>query len=136
MRKIREIIVHCSATAEGKDFRASDIDRWHRERGFRCIGYHYVVRLDGSIERGRPETEIGAHCKGHNSISIGVCYIGGLAGDGRTPRDTRTPAQKAALLRLLRELKRRYPGAAIHGHREFAPKACPCFDARREYAAL
>ena len=135
MRKITEIIVHCSATPAGKDFGAADIDRWHRARGFRRIGYHYVVRLDGSVEPGRPESEQGAHCLGHNACSIGVCYIGGLASDGRTPRDTRTPAQKESLARLIADLRRRYPGVSVHGHREFAAKACPCFDAAREYAA-
>lgn len=134
MRKITKIIVHCSATAAGKDFSAADIDRWHRARGFRSIGYHYVVRLDGSVERGRGEAEIGAHCLGQNGNSIGVCYIGGLAADGKTPTDTRTPAQKRALRELIASLKMRYPSASVHGHREFAAKACPCFDAAREYA--
>lgn len=127
MRKIRKIIVHCSATAEGMDFGAADIDRWHRERGFEMIGYHYVVRLDGRVETGRPEGRVGAHCLGHNSDSIGVCYIGGLTRDGR-PADTRTAAQRRALKALCAELQVRYPGATLHGHREFAAKACPCFD--------
>ena len=133
MRKITEIIVHCSATVAGRDFGASDIDRWHKARGFKGIGYHYVVRLDGRVEPGRAESMQGAHCLGHNAHSIGVCYIGGLAADGKTPADTRTSAQKASLSRLIRMLKERYPGAEVHGHREFAAKACPCFDARREY---
>lgn len=133
MRKIKEIIVHCSATAAGRDFGASDIDRWHRARGFNGIGYHYVVRLDGRVEPGRAESRQGAHCLGHNAHSIGVCYIGGLAADGKTPADTRTTAQKASLSRLIRMLRERYPGVEVHGHREFAAKACPCFDARREY---
>jgi len=134
MRKIDKIIVHCSATAAGKDFGASDIDRWHRARGFNSIGYHYVVRLDGRVERGRDESEVGAHCKGQNAHSIGVCYIGGLRADGRTPCDTRTAAQRRALRELIAGLRRRYPGATVHGHREYAAKACPCFDAAREYA--
>ena len=94
MRKINEIIVHCAATPEGKNFKAADIDRWHRERKMKCIGYHYVVDLDGTVEPGRPESEIGAHCLGHNQYSIGVCYVGGLAAYGKTPKDTRTPTQK------------------------------------------
>lgn len=133
MRKITEIIVHCSATAAGRDFGAADIDRWHKARGFKGIGYHYVVRLDGRVEPGRAESHQGAHCLGHNAHSIGVCYIGGLAADGKTPADTRTAAQKASLSRLIKMLRERYPGAEVHGHREFAAKACPCFDARREY---
>lgn len=136
MRKINQIIVHCSATPEGKNFHANDIDRWHKERGFDCIGYHYVIDLDGTIEKGRPIEKVGAHVKGHNSNSIGVCYIGGLASDGKTPKDTRTVEQKTSLLHLLRELKSQFPAVTIHGHREFANKACPCFDAFTEYKSL
>ena len=133
MRKINEIIVHCTATAEGKDFKAADIDRWHKAKGWDGIGYHHVVDLDGKVEPGRPESKVGAHCLKHNTNSIGVVYVGGLAPDGRTPKDTRTPQQKAALRKLLTELKHRYPNATIHGHRDFAAKACPSFDATKEY---
>lgn len=133
MRKIKEIIVHCSATAEGKDFCAKDIDLWHRAQGWDCIGYHYVVKLDGTVESGRPIEKVGAHCKGHNAYSIGVCYIGGLAADGKTPKDTRTPQQKAALQLLVDNLKRVYPGSKVYGHCDFASKACPCFNAKEEY---
>lgn len=136
MRKITEIIVHCSATPEGKDFTVADITRWHRQRGFRTIGYHYVVYRDGSVHTGRQEGEIGAHCTGHNACSIGICYIGGLAADGKTAKDTRTPEQRKALLMLLRRLRAKYPNAKIHGHRDFAAKACPSFDATKEYADL
>lgn len=133
MRKINEIIVHCTATPEGKNFKAADIDRWYKQRGWDEIGYHHVVDLDGTVEPGRPESKQGAHCLGHNANSIGVVYVGGLASDGKTPKDTRTPQQKAALVKLLTELKQRYPGATIHGHRDFAAKACPSFDATTEY---
>lgn len=132
MRKINEIIVHCTATAEGKNFKAADIDRWHKAKGWNGIGYHHVVDLDGTVEPGRPENEVGAHCLKHNN-SIGVVYVGGLASDGKTPKDTRTQKQKAALVKLLTELKHRYPNATIHGHRDFAAKACPSFDATKEY---
>lgn len=135
-RNIKEIIVHCSATPEGKDFTVSDIKRWHLQRGFSDIGYHWVVYRDGTIVSGRPESVSGAHCTGHNSISIGVCYIGGCASDGKTPKDTRTPAQKDALIKILKSLKSRYTKASIHGHREFANKACPSFDAKKEYSYL
>ena len=135
-RKITEIIVHCSATPEGKDFTVADITRWHKQRGFRTIGYHYVIYRDGSVHTGRPEGEIGAHCVGHNAVSIGICYIGGLATDGKTAKDTRTKEQREALLMLLRHLRKKYPGAKIYGHRDFAAKACPSFDARKEYASL
>lgn len=131
MRKIDKIVVHCSATEAGRDFQAKDIDGWHRARGFARIGYHWVVRLDGRVEAGRPETTAGAHCLGQNRNSIGVCYIGGLKGG--KPCDTRTQAQKRSLERLMAIIRARYPEATVHGHREFAAKACPCFDAAAEY---
>lgn len=133
---VTEIIVHCTATAEGRAFTVADITRWHKAKGWADCGYHYVITLDGQIQTGRPETRQGAHCKGHNAHSIGIAYVGGLATDGKTPKDTRTEAQRAALITLLKDLRRRYPTATIHGHREFAAKACPCFDAAAEYAAL
>lgn len=133
MRKITEIIIHCSATPEGRKVTTAQIDRWHKERGFKKIGYHYVIYLDGSIHVGRKEEEIGAHTVGHNANSIGICYVGGCAKDGRTPKDTRTEAQKNALCGLLSELVNKYTDASIHGHREFANKACPCFDVQAEY---
>jgi len=128
MRTINKIIIHCSATAEGRPFTVNDIDRWHRQRGFRCIGYHFVIYLDGSVHQGRPIAEVGAHCLGQNANSIGICYIGGCAADGKTPKDTRTQAQKSALIRLITELRQQFPNATIHGHRDFANKACPSFD--------
>ena len=127
MRKITEIIIHCSATPEGRDYTVEDIDLWHRARGFTGIGYHYVIYRDGSVHEGRPVDRAGAHCKGHNAHSIGICYIGGCERDGRTPKDTRTPSQTASLSRLLRHLQSLYPDATIHCHNEFAPKACPSF---------
>lgn len=135
-RYINEIIVHCSATAEGKDFTVADIKKWHLARGFSDIGYHYVIYRDGSINKGRDESKIGAHCTGHNSHSIGVCYIGGCASDGKTPKDTRTAAQKVALVKLLKELRVKYPNAKIYPHYKFANKACPSFNAEEEYKSL
>ena len=135
-RNIKEIIVHCSATPEGKDFTVADIKRWHLARGFSDIGYHYVIYRDGSIHTGRDESIIGAHCTGHNTNSIGVCYIGGCVSNGKTPKDTRTPQQKQSLVKLLKELKTKYPQASIHSHRDFANKACPSFDATKEYSSL
>ena len=135
-RYINEIIVHCSATAEGKDFTIDDIKRWHLARGFSDIGYHYIIYRDGSINKGRDESKIGAHCTGHNSNSIGVCYIGGCAADGKTPKDTRTETQKNSLLKLLSELKKKYPKAVIHSHKDYTNKACPSFDATKEYSSL
>ena len=132
MRKITKIIVHCSATPEGHDYTVADIDRWHKQRGWKGIGYHFVIYRDGSVHPGRKIEEIGAHCTGQNADSIGICYIGGVATDGKTPKDTRTPAQKAALRSLINELKAKFPGITVHGHREFANKACPCFDVKTE----
>ena len=135
MRTITLIIIHCSAVKPDQLSSAAQIDTWHRERGFKLgIGYHYVIRRDGTRELGRPEWMIGAHCRGHNEHSIGVCYEGGLDRDGK-PADTRTEAQKQALRELLLELKQRYPRVLIVGHHDLNPmKACPCFDAAHEYA--
>lgn len=133
MRTIRKIIIHCSATPEGKNFTVDDIRRWHKTpkpkgNGWADIGYHYVVHLDGSIHEGRPLEKPGAHCRGHNADSIGVCYVGGLAADGKTPKDTRTPAQHAALDALIESLQGLYPDARVCGHNDLDPgKACPSF---------
>ena len=136
MRKINYIIIHCSATKAGQDFHASDIDRWHKERGWDGIGYHQVVDLDGTVEPGRPESKVGAHCKGHNADSIGICYIGGLDKNGN-PADTRTELQKA-LAGLVASYKSRFPNAKVVGHRDMpnVHKACPCFNAKEEYANI
>lgn len=136
MRTVNLIIIHCSATREGKAYTVADIDRWHRNRGMKGIGYHFVVYLDGTVHSGRPLEQVGAHCKGHNNQSVGVCYIGGIAADGKSPKDTRTAEQRQGLIRLLRQLRVLFPKAAIKGHRDFAPKACPCFDATAEYANI
>lgn len=133
-RTINEIIIHCSATPEGKHYTVEDIRRWHKEKGWSDIGYHYVVQRDGAICVGRDINISGAHCKGHNAHSIGVCYVGGLAKDGKTPKDTRTDLQQAAMLTLLCDLRKLYPKAPIYGHHDFDPKKdCPCFDAKGEY---
>ncbi len=142
-RIINEIIVHCSATREGFDYTVSDITKWHKQRGFSTIGYHYVVYRDGSIHTGRDINISGAHCDGHNSHSVGICYIGGLenrlnpkTGKYDIPKDTRTAEQKASLLKLLSQLRSLYPSAKIRGHRDFANKACPSFDATKEYKTI
>lgn len=132
MRTIREIIIHCSATVAGRHVTVKEITAWHRARGFRDIGYHYVVYLDGTVHAGRPVEQARAHCRGHNAHSIGVCYIGGLNSAGR-PCDTRTNAQKKALSALIAILKAQHPTATVHGHNEFARKACPCFDVGLEF---
>ena len=134
MRKINRIIIHCSATKTGEDITAETIRKWHTEgNGWSDIGYHYVIKLDGTIEEGRPESRIGAHVKGHNADSIGVCYVGGYSNDMQ-PEDTRTPEQKQSLKNLITELKHQYPDAEVFGHRDFTDlKSCPCFNPRDEY---
>lgn len=127
MREINRIILHCSATPEGKDYTVADIDKWHKANGWQGIGYHYVVYRDGSVHNGRDLAVAGAHTSGYNKNSIGVCYIGGVAADGKTPKDTRTPAQRRALRVLVEQLQKQFPQATIHGHYEFAAKACPSF---------
>ena len=128
MRKINEIILHCAATPEGKDFTVADIRRWHLKNGWRDIGYHYVIYRDGTIHLGRPLDQIGAHTTNHNSNSIGICYIGGCAADGKTPKDTRTQEQKEAMYTLCKVLCDTLGIKKISGHREYAAKACPSFD--------
>ena len=130
------IAIHCSATEAGKPFKAVDIQGWHLQRGFADIGYHFVVYLDGTVVRGRPLDAVGAHVEGYNATSVGVCYIGGIYGG--QAYDTRTDAQKKAMLELLQALKAVYPNAVIQGHKNFpnVAKACPCFDARTEYAKV
>ncbi|MBS9780951.1 MAG: N-acetylmuramoyl-L-alanine amidase [Gammaproteobacteria bacterium] len=129
MRQIKQIAIHCSATIEGIDFKASDIRRWHKQRGWSDIGYHFVIRLNGDVETGRPIERAGAHVKGYNSKSIGICLIGGLDKD-KQPKATFTDNQLIALKGLLAGLSALYPNADILGHRDFpnVHKDCPCFD--------
>lgn len=131
-RIINEIIIHCSATVEGKDYTTEDIKKWHKARGFSDIGYHYIIYRDGSIHNGRNVNISGAHCTNHNAYSIGICYIGGVDKYNK-PKDTRTLEQKNSLKNLLLKLKVLYPKATIHGHCEYANKACPCFNVKKEY---
>ncbi len=134
-RKITDaIVVHCSATPEGRDHSASDIRRWHLNRGFEDIGYHYIIRIDGTVEVGRSEELVGAHCPdgSMNSRSVGVCYVGGMDREMRSARDTRTEAQRRSLRGLVERLQRKYniSRSRVFGHRDFAAKACPSFDVR------
>lgn len=130
MRQIEYIIVHCSATKADMDITAADIDRWHRQKGWKGCGYHYIIRRNGLIEKGRAENIAGAHCKGKNSKSIGICLIGGVATDGKTPEANYTDAQMRALQDITEQLVVRYPKAIVKGHRDFnSSKECPCFDA-------
>ena len=130
MRKITDIILHCSYTKPEYDVSVDTIRKWHTDgNGWKDVGYHWVIRRNGRIEEGRSEKEIGAHVRGHNSHSIGVCLVGGMnaAGD---PDCNFTAAQWAALASLVANIKQRYPEAVVSGHRDYAAKECPCFDAK------
>ena len=130
MRTINLIVIHCSATRSNKRFTVEQLRDCHNARFHgKGIGYHYYIEQDGTVFQTRDENDIGMHARGYNAHSIGICYEGGLDENGN-PSDTRTPAQKRALLILLRALKEDYPDAAIKGHCELphVAKACPCFD--------
>lgn len=129
--KVDFIVIHCSATNPLHDIGASEIDDWHRKRGFSRIGYQYVVRRSGQIETGRKETEPGAHVQGYNSRSIGICVVGGI-NTANEPEANYTPSQEKSLTDLVNQLAIRYPNATVQGHRDFpgVNKACPCFDVR------
>ena len=137
MRTINKIIIHCSATPVGRKVSVSTIRKWHLQRGFNDIGYHYVIHLDGKISVGRPIEKVGAHCAYENRGSIGICYVGGMTKDMKKPKDTRTQAQKDSLIKLMHELIYKYnKDMTIHGHNQYSNKSCPCFDVQKEYANL
>ena len=130
-KKTDYIVIHCSATPPEMDIGSKEIDRWHRARGFFRIGYHFVIRRDGTVEHGREMNSIGAHAKGINDRSVGIVLIGGVADDKKTPEDNFTPQQWATLDQLVSELESHYPKAQVIGHRDIDRKrACPSFDVR------
>ena len=145
-RTMDTIVIHCSATKEGKDYSIEDIKKWHLQRGFKDVGYHFVIKLDGTIEIGRPLNKIGAHVANHNTNTIGICYIGGLSKNNKA-KDTRAEEQKESLLNLITILKSFIPIKEIKGHRDYSKdlnnngiiesnefmKDCPCFDVQKEY---
>lgn len=146
IRPIRYIVLHCSATREGRSLTPAALERMHRDRGFSRTGYHYYIRRDGTVHATRPLNVAGAHAKGHNAYSIGICYEGGLDRQGN-PKDTRTPRQRAQLHRLVSRLREFYPSLPVYGHRDLSPdrngdgtvdssewlKQCPCFDVAAEF---
>ena len=146
MRIINLIVVHCTATQGNRTLSPEALDLMHRRRGFNGTGYHYYIRKDGTVHLTRPVERIGAHAKGFNASSIGICYEGGLDCRGR-PADTRTPEQRATLRLLIHQLLEVFPGCRVCGHRDLSPdrngngeiepeewmKACPCFDAEQEF---
>jgi len=131
-RNVNEVIIHCSATPEGADFTVEDIRKWHLARGWSDIGYHFVVYRNGTIHRARSLEKIGAHVKGRNTNTIGVCYIGGVGLDGKTAKDTRTQAQRDALRWLVTEIAKDPRIKKISGHNQYAAKACPSFNVRND----
>lgn len=136
---MRYLTLHCSATRETQDVDAAEIRRWHLARGWNDIGYHYVIKRDGTIEKGRPDNVQGAHVGGHNRDNLGICLVGGVEPDGKTPENNFTQKQWDALRPLLTDLHKRYPEALIMGHNGFPgheSRGCPCFDWRAYRDAL
>lgn len=135
-RPIDEIVVHCAATPEGRDFTVDDITAWHKARGWSDNGYHYIVYRDGTVHEGRPVGQVGSGVAGHNIGKVHVCYIGGVSADGKTPKDTRTAPQRSSLLWLVGALRGKHKGIrSVTGHNQYAAKACPSFDVRRDALA-
>lgn len=141
MRDLNRIILHCSATKEGREYSVETIRKWHTDprpkgRGWSDIGYHYVIHLDGSVSQGRPLDRSGAHTKGHNADTVGICYIGGIDKEGK-PKDTMTPEQNKAFRMLVLSLRTLFDAdMTIHGHNEFSAKACPSFIVKEKFADM
>ena len=136
MRPINEIIIHCTDTPITMDIGAAKIDEWHKEKGWDCVGYHFVVKLNGEIEPGRAIDKVGAHCKWHNKYTIGICYVGGrVVSNGKVSfQDTRTPEQIRSLYLLVKFLLHCYPSITkVSGHNDYSLKKCPCFDVHAEF---
>lgn len=139
MREINEIIIHCSATRPDQNISAADINKWHIKQGWEGIGYHFFIKLDGTVEPGRPINQVGAHCKGHNSNSIGICYAGGTVryNNQAYNTDTRTPEQIRSMYLLIETLLYCFPTIKkISGHNQYAKVDCPCFNVEDEYGNL
>lgn len=135
MRELKRIILHCTATRIGEELDVSQIDKWHRDRGFSEIGYHYVIYADGTIATGRDIRKKGAHVKGHNHDSVGVAYVGGLD-NNLVPQDTMTMQQELTFLHLVNSLRVVFGDLSVHGHNEFSNKACPSFEVQDKYKFL
>ena len=133
MRALKRIILHCTATPEGKHFDVDTIRRWHvKDRGWKDIGYHYVIYIDGSVHEGRPIEQAGAHTSGHNADSIGITYVGGCDAKMKA-KDTLNEAQETAMVNLIKSLRELYGEMSLHGHNEFAAKACPSFKVKDKF---
>ena len=137
-REIKMLVIHCSATRCNVPFTVSQLEQCHRDRGFDGIGYHFYITRDGAVHATRPLERIGAHAKGFNLHSIGICYEGGLDADGK-PADTRTWQQRDSMNDLVFALCKTFPEVKVLGHYQLSAdihKACPCFDAQKEYGVL
>lgn len=129
------IIIHCSATGPNHDVDIKEIDHWHRSQGWRMVGYHFLIKRDGTAQQGRGLMDGGAHAgKEYNNRSIGICLAGGVAADGKTPEANYTSAQWSSLAALTRDMRREFPSAEVIGHNEISDKACPCFNVREWWA--
>ena len=136
MRPLKRIILHCTATPEGKHFDVDTIRRWHvKDRGWKDICYHYVIYIDGSVHEGRPVEQTGAHTSGHNADSIGVVYVGGCDAKMKA-KDTLNEAQETAMVNLIKALREQHGEMSLHGHNEFAAKACPSFKVKDKFGWL
>ena len=138
MRKIDKLIVHCTATPEFKDFDVKDVRDWHvKGNGWSDIGYHFLIKIDGTVQEGRNMAKTGAHVAGHNKSSIGIAYVGGMDKNMEEWIDTRTDQQKDSIFNLLMDLKFQFPDAVVYGHNDFTDKkVCPCFNAKEEYKEI
>ena len=131
------IIIHCAATKATQNTDIKDVDRWHREQGWKMVGYHFFIKRDGTLQIGRSLMDGGAHAgPSYNNRSVGICMAGGIGKDGKTAENNFTGKQWATLEKLVRELHEQFPTAQVIGHRDVAPKDCPCFDARAWWAGL
>ena len=128
-RPVSRVFVHSTATKASMNIGRTEIKRWHKARGFSDVGYHLIIRRDGSTEKGRPVDTVGAHARGHNTGSIGVVLVGGLS-DAHGPEANFTRAQLRTLRKVLAEMRETYDGVEVLGHRDVAPTACPSFDVR------
>lgn len=130
------IIIHCAATRASQNIDIKDVDRWHRAKGWRMVGYHFFIKRDGTLQEGRRLMDGGAHASGYNDKSIGICMAGGVASDDKTPECNFTPEQWKTLRELVFKLKDQFPSAKVIGHSDVAPKACPCFDVTEWWQTL
>jgi N-acetylmuramoyl-L-alanine amidase len=136
VRKLDRIILHCTATPEGRHVSVDTIRKWHvNDRGWRDIGYHFVIYLDGSVHVGRPIEQSGAHTSGHNATTIGVVYVGGCDAKMKA-KDTMNAAQETAFVNLVKHLRDQYGPLTLHGHNEYAAKACPSFKVKDKFKWL